>query len=86
MADIFSWINEQLLRMQWLSDLVTLLVNNGLGFHTNSKVGASIHFFINEVTSVPLTLRWVWPDTAQLLQCNFLRKPCNTAASGHGTL
>jgi hypothetical protein len=31
MGNFFVWLNDQLLRMQWLSDLVTLLVRDGFG-------------------------------------------------------
>lgn len=55
-GDIFSWLNEQLLRMQWLSDLVTLLVKNIFGLDTSTRVGGSIHFFIYDVIKIFILL------------------------------
>lgn len=44
MSAVFSWLNDQLLRMQWLHDLVRLLVEQVLGLDMASRVGGSIHF------------------------------------------
>ncbi len=49
---IFAWLNDQLLRMEWLSDLVTLLVTNGFGLDVNTRVGGSIHFYIYDVIKI----------------------------------
>jgi uncharacterized protein len=43
---IFQWLNNQLLKMQWLSDIVTFLVKDVFGLDVKSRVGGSIHFFI----------------------------------------
>ena len=32
---IFQWLNNQLLKMQWLSNLVSILVNNVFGLDAN---------------------------------------------------
>ena len=34
---IFEWLNNQLLKMEWLSSLVTLLVKNVFGLDINSS-------------------------------------------------
>lgn len=56
MTDIFRWMNDQLLRMQWLSDLVTLLVRDVLGLDMASRAGASVHFFIYDVIKIFILL------------------------------
>lgn len=56
MTDLFSWMNEQLLRMQWLHDLVRLLVEQGLGLDMASRLGASVHFFIYDVIKIFILL------------------------------
>lgn len=56
MTNLFSWMNEQLLRMQWLHDLVRLLVEQGLGLDMASRLGASVHFFIYDVIKIFLLL------------------------------
>lgn len=56
MGELFIWLNDQLLRMQWLSDLVTLLVRDGLGLDTASRIGGSIHFFIYDVIKIFILL------------------------------
>ena len=56
MGDVFVWLNDQLLRMQWLSDLVTLLVRDGFGFDPANQIGGSIHFFIYDVIKIFILL------------------------------
>ncbi|MGJ7921745.1 permease [Neobacillus sp. LXY-4] len=54
--NIFSWLNNQLLKMDWLNDLVTILVNNVFGLDVKSRVGGSIHFFIYDVVKIFILL------------------------------
>lgn len=56
MGDLFAWLNDHLLRMQWLSDLVTLLVRDGLGLDITSRIGGSVHFFIYDVIKIFILL------------------------------
>ena len=56
MSEFFVWLNDQLLRMQWLSDLVTVLVRDGFGLDTSSQFGGSIHFFIYDVVKIFILL------------------------------
>ncbi|WP_114520860.1 permease [Altererythrobacter sp. ZODW24] len=56
MSEIFAWLNDQLLRMQWLSDLVGLLVSDVFGFDLASPIGGSIHFFIYDVIKIFILL------------------------------
>jgi uncharacterized membrane protein YraQ (UPF0718 family) len=53
---IFQWLNEQLLRMDWLAWLVRALLEDGLGLNTASRVGASLHFFIYDVIKIFILL------------------------------
>ncbi len=43
---IFSWLNAQLLKMQWLWDLIELLVVKVFGLSMESRIGGSVHFFL----------------------------------------
>ena len=42
--------------MEWLLNLVTLLVENVFGLDVNSKVGGSLHFFIYDVVKIFILL------------------------------
>lgn len=53
---IFQWLNNQLLKMEWLSYLVTLLVKNVFGLDLNSRVGGSLQFFIYDVIKIFILL------------------------------
>ena len=53
---IFEWLNNQLLKMEWLSRLVTLLVKNVFGLDINSRLGGSIHFFLYDVVKIFILL------------------------------
>ena len=53
---IFDWLNNQLLKMEWLSSLVTLLVESVFGLDMNSSIGGSIHFFIYDVIKIFILL------------------------------
>jgi len=52
----FGWLNDQLLRMDWLAYLVRLLLEEGFGLDTLSRVGASLHFFIYDVIKIFILL------------------------------
>lgn len=53
---ILEWLNNQLLKMEWLSSLVTLLVEQGFGLSTQENLGGSIHFFIYDVVKIFILL------------------------------
>lgn len=53
---IFEWLNDQLLKMTWLSDLITLLVQNVFGLDVTERLGASIHFFIYDTIKIFILL------------------------------
>ena len=53
---ILEWLNNQLLKMEWLHALVTLLVEQGFGLSTKENLGGSIHFFIYDVVKIFILL------------------------------
>jgi len=53
---IFGWLNDQLLRMQWLSDLVRQLVEQGMGLPVSGRIGSSVHFFIYDTVKIFILL------------------------------
>lgn len=53
---IFDWLNNQLLKMQWLSDLTESLVENVFGLSISDRLGGSIHFFIYDVIKIFILL------------------------------
>ncbi len=53
--NLFGWLNDQLLRMQWLSDLVTSGVR-AVGLDPTSKVGGSLQFFVYDVVKIFILL------------------------------
>jgi len=54
--EIFKWLNDQLLRMDWLAYLVRLLVEDVFGLDMASRVGGSLHFFIYDVIKIFILL------------------------------
>ncbi len=54
--NIFEWLNAQLLRMQWLSDIFTWLVRGVFGLDTGERVGGSIHFFLYDTVKIFILL------------------------------
>ncbi len=54
--EIFKWLNDQLLRMDWLAYLVRLLVEDVFGLDMASRLGGSLHFFIYDVIKIFILL------------------------------
>ena len=54
--EIFKWLNDQLLRMDWLSALVRLLVEGVFGLDMTSRLGGSLHFFIYDAIKIFILL------------------------------
>jgi hypothetical protein len=48
MSGFFGWLNDQFLRMEWLSELVAHLLA-ATGLDVTTPVGGSIHFFIYDI-------------------------------------
>src|SRR5690554_3021176 len=53
---IFEWLNDQVLKMQWLYDLVEWLVENVFNLSLDNRIGSSIHFFIYDVIKIFILL------------------------------
>jgi len=53
---IFGWLNDQLLKMTWLSELVRLLVEKLFRLSVNGRLGGSIHFFIYDTIKIFILL------------------------------
>lgn len=53
---ILEFLNNQLLKMQWLHDLVRLLVENVFQLDMNSRLGGSVHFFIYDIVKIFILL------------------------------
>ena len=53
--NVFTWLNDQVLRMQWLSDLVTAGVQ-AAGLDPASRIGGSVQFFVYDVLKIFLLL------------------------------
>jgi len=52
---VFGWMNDQLLRMDWLSDLVTTGVT-AVGLDPASRLGGSAQFFVYDVIKIFILL------------------------------
>ena len=53
---IFEWLNDQILRMEWLKAIVNLLVEKVFRLDLNTRLGGSIHFFIYDVIKIFILL------------------------------
>jgi uncharacterized membrane protein YraQ (UPF0718 family) len=53
---IFEWLNNQILKMEWLSALIKLLVQKVFGLNVNERLGGSINFFIYDVIKIFILL------------------------------
>ncbi len=56
LSSIFGWLNDQLLKMTWLSDLIRLLVEKGFKLPVNERIGGSIHFYIYDTIKIFILL------------------------------
>jgi uncharacterized membrane protein YraQ (UPF0718 family) len=56
MAQIFGFLNDQLLKMTWLSELTRLLVEKVFGLSIKERLGGSIHFFIYDTIKIFILL------------------------------
>lgn len=54
--NIFSWLNDELLKMQWLSDLIRILVEKVFNLKVDTKIGGSIHFFFYDTIKIFILL------------------------------
>ncbi len=54
--EVFSWLNNQLLKMQWLSDIFRWLVQGVFGLNVEERLGGSIHFFLYDTVKIFILL------------------------------
>ena len=57
--NIFDFFNNQLLKMEWLSNLVRYLVENVFGLSMAERLGGSLHFFIYDVIKIFILLSFL---------------------------
>jgi uncharacterized membrane protein YraQ (UPF0718 family) len=55
MTGLFGWLNDQLLRMKWLSEMVAYLLA-ATGLDVATPIGGSVHFFIYDVIKIFILL------------------------------
>lgn len=53
---LFAWLNNHLLKMEWLHTLIRLLVESVFGLDMESRIGGSVHFFIYDVIKIFILL------------------------------
>jgi len=53
---IFKFLNDQVLRMQWLQDLVGSLVVRVFHLDMSTRLGGSVHFFIYDIIKIFILL------------------------------
>jgi uncharacterized membrane protein YraQ (UPF0718 family) len=53
---LFGFLNNQILKMAWLSELTRLLVEKVFGLSINERFGGSIHFFIYDTIKIFILL------------------------------
>jgi len=53
---ILDWLNNQILKMEWLSNLIKLLVENVFGLKVDERIGGSIHFFLYDTIKIFILL------------------------------
>ncbi len=53
---VLQFFNDQLLKMQWLGELIRLLIEDVFGLSTSGWLGGSIHFFIYDVIKIFILL------------------------------
>lgn len=53
---LFAWLNDQILKMNWLYELVRRLVEDVFGLDISDRIGGSIHFYIYDVLKIFILL------------------------------
>lgn len=56
MANFFAFLNEQLLKMNWLSDSIRYILENVFGISIQEQLGGSIHFFVYDTIKIFILL------------------------------
>jgi hypothetical protein len=55
-TQIFSFLNDGLLKMTWLSSIIKALVENVFGLSMEERLGGSVHFFIYDIIKIFILL------------------------------
>lgn len=55
MEELGTFITDQVLKMQWLADLITAMLTS-FGLDTTTAIGGSVHFFIYDTIKIVLLL------------------------------
>ncbi|AWW25190.1 permease [Acetobacterium carbinolicum] len=94
---VFEWLNNQLLKMEWLNYLVAQLVENVFGLDTQSQLGGSLQFFIYDVIKIFILLSvliflisyiqsFFPPERTRKILGNFKGIPANILGALLGTI
>ncbi len=94
---VFSWLNRQLLKMEWLFELIRLLVEKVFGLSIGERLGGSIHFFIYDVIKIFILLSvliftisyiqsYFPPERTKKILGNIKGIPANVLAALLGTI
>lgn len=94
---ILEWMNNQLLKMVWLSDLVKWFVETVLGLDTTDPLGGSVHFYIYDVIKIFILLSilifsisyiqsFFPPERTRKILGNFKGIPANILGALLGTI
>ena len=54
--NIFKWLNNQLLKMEWLNNLVRLLVEKVFKLSLENREGQIVHFYIYDTLKIFILL------------------------------
>ncbi|MCB2305104.1 permease [Clostridium estertheticum] len=55
-SQIFTWLNNVILKMTWLSNLIQSFVENVFGLSIKERLGGSVHFFIYDTIKIFILL------------------------------
>jgi len=55
-GQLFTWLNNQVLKMNWLSEIIRYVLEKVFGISVKSNVGGSIHFFIYDTIKIFILL------------------------------
>lgn len=55
-SSFFEFLNNQILKMNWLSDIIKYIVDNIFGLSIDEQLGGSIHFFIYDTIKIFILL------------------------------
>lgn len=55
-SNVFEFLNNQILKMNWLSDIIKYVVENIFGLSIDGQLGGSVHFFIYDTIKIFILL------------------------------